>query len=124
MRSSFFCQSFSENFLADPVLRGEFAFAAGNVKEPFIDVEDIANVAAAALIEDRHVGQLYEVTGPRLLTFAEAVEEIAKATGCEILRAGFIGRIRVHDVGARSPCRSCYALVQVFASVLDGRNAS
>src|SRR6267143_371233 len=42
--------------------------------------DDIAEAAVAALTDDRHVGEVYELTGPRLLTFAEAIEEIAKAT--------------------------------------------
>jgi nucleoside-diphosphate-sugar epimerase len=47
--------------------------------EPFVDVEDIADVAVTALLEDGHAGQVYELTGPRLLTFVQAVEEIAEA---------------------------------------------
>jgi uncharacterized protein YbjT (DUF2867 family) len=39
-----------------------------------------AEVAVAALTQDGHTSQLYEVTGSRLLTFAEAVAKIAKAT--------------------------------------------
>ena len=66
------------------MLAGEVAFPAGRVAEPFIDAEDVADVAAAALMDDRHNGQLYEVTGPRLLTFGQAIGEIAKATGREI----------------------------------------
>jgi uncharacterized protein YbjT (DUF2867 family) len=81
VRSSFMAQNFSESFWREPVLAGELAFPAGDVAEPFIDAADIADVVVAALTDDRHVGQLYEVTGPRLLTFAEAVAEIAKATG-------------------------------------------
>jgi uncharacterized protein YbjT (DUF2867 family) len=84
VRSSFFAQDFSEYFLLDSVLEGVVAFPAGEVAEPIIDVEDIADVVTAALTEDGHVGELYEVTGPRLLTFAEAVGEIARATGRDI----------------------------------------
>ncbi len=51
------------------------------MKEPFVDADDIADAAVAALTEAGHEGQLYELTGPRLLTFAEAIEEIAKASG-------------------------------------------
>ena len=83
-RCSWFSQNFSENFLRDSVLTGEVVLPAGNVGEPFVDADDIADVAVAALTADRHVGQLYELTGPRLLTFAEAVEEIAKAVGRNI----------------------------------------
>ena len=52
--------------------------------EPFVDADDIADVAVAAFTEPGHVGELYELTGPRLLTFAEAVQEIAAASGREI----------------------------------------
>jgi hypothetical protein len=54
------------------------------MREPFVDADDIADVAVAALTDDRHIGQLYELTGPRLLTFAEAVAEIGTAAGREI----------------------------------------
>ena len=77
-------QNFSENFLLDPVLDGEVVLPGGDVAEPFIDADDIADVAVAALTEEGHVGQVYEVTGPRLLTFADAVAEIAAATGRQI----------------------------------------
>ena len=66
------------------MLRGEVALPAGAVSEPFVDVEDLADVAVAALTADGHTGRLYELTGPRLLTFAEAVGEIARASGREI----------------------------------------
>ena len=77
-------QNFSEDYMLDYVLSGEVALPAGETPEPFVDADDIADVAVAALTDDRHVGQLYELTGPRLLTFADAVEEIAQATGRDI----------------------------------------
>ncbi|MGH8827086.1 MAG: SDR family oxidoreductase, partial [Jiangellaceae bacterium] len=72
LRSSWFSQNFSESFFLESVLSGEIAVPAGNVREPFTDANDIADAAVAALTEDGHTGQLYELTGPRLLTFAEA----------------------------------------------------
>jgi len=84
VRSGWFDQYFSESFSLDSVLAGEVALPAAEVGEPFIDAEDIADVAVAALTEDGHAGRLYEVAGPRLLTFAEAVAEIAKAAGRQI----------------------------------------
>src|SRR5262249_57371934 len=76
-------QTLSESYGVD-MLSGEVALPAGDTPEPFVDVDDLADVAVAALTDDRHIGQLYELTGPRLLTFAEAVAEIAKATGREV----------------------------------------
>ena len=84
IRASWFAQNFSEGYLRDPVLDGMVALPAGAVCEPIIDVDDIADVAVAALTEPRHSGQLYEVTGPRLLGFDEAAAEISAATGRSI----------------------------------------
>jgi uncharacterized protein YbjT (DUF2867 family) len=53
----------------------------GEVREPIVDVEDIADVVVAALTEDRHAGALYEVTGPRLMTFAEMAVVLSAAIG-------------------------------------------
>ncbi len=84
LRSSWFNQNFSEGYLLDPILGGELALPAGEVGEPFTDTDDIAEVATAVLTQDGHVGQIYELTGPRLLTFADAVAAIADATGRDI----------------------------------------
>ena len=64
VRSTWFNQNFSEGFLLGQVLSGVVALPAGDVREPFVDADDIADVAVAALTDDRHAGQLYEVTGP------------------------------------------------------------
>jgi len=125
LRASWFAQNFSENFLLEPVLGGEVALPVGDVGEPFVDAEDIADVAVAALTQPGHSGQLYELTGPRLLTFAEAVAEIGRASG----RVVRYVRIPVEDYaaslrGAQVPDEVVEALTYLFAEVLDGRNAS
>jgi uncharacterized protein YbjT (DUF2867 family) len=124
VRSSWFNQNFSEGNLLDQVLSGEVALPAGNVVEPFVDADDIADVAVAALMEDGHAGQLYEVTGPRLLTFAQAVEEIAKATGREIRYVPIsmeqvVSLLTEYDM----PAEYVTLLTYLFTEVMDGRNA-
>jgi uncharacterized protein YbjT (DUF2867 family) len=106
------------------VMSGEVAFPGGQVAEPFIDVEDVADVAAAALAEDGHLGQVYEVTGPRLLTFADAVQEIAKATGREI-RYLPVSPDEYAAAMLEQGVRAEFAnpLTELIAAVLDGRNA-
>jgi uncharacterized protein YbjT (DUF2867 family) len=84
VRCAWFMQNFSEDFMLGQVLEGEVALPGGDGREPFIDADDIADVAVAALTEDGHVGELYELTSPRLLTLEEAVGEIAAAAGREI----------------------------------------
>lgn len=81
IRAAWFAQNFSEGYLRDPVLSGIVAMPGGDVREPIVDVDDIADVAVAALTEGGHSGQLYEVTGPRLMTFAEMGTELGTATG-------------------------------------------
>jgi uncharacterized protein YbjT (DUF2867 family) len=123
VRSSFFAQDFSEFFFREDVLRGEVAFPAGNTAEPFIDVDDIADVAAAALTDDRHRNRLYEVTGPRLLTFAEACAEISKVIGREV-RYVPIAAEEFASAMAESgmPPEQVTALVDLFTDILDGRS--
>jgi uncharacterized protein YbjT (DUF2867 family) len=79
VRCAWFMQNFSEDYLLESILNGEVALPAEGQLEPFIDAEDIADVAVAALTEPGHAGQVYELTSPRMLTFADAVGEIAKA---------------------------------------------
>lgn len=82
LRSNNFQQNFDEELWHAPLVAGELALPAGAVPEPFIDIEDVADVATAVLTEPgRHAGQVYELTGPRALTFAEAVELISRASG-------------------------------------------
>jgi uncharacterized protein YbjT (DUF2867 family) len=84
VRAAWFAQNFSEGYLLAPVLDGVVAVPAGDIKEPIADVDDIADVAVAALTDDRHNGELYEITGPRLLSFAEAAAEISSAAGIPV----------------------------------------
>ena len=84
LHSTWFAQNFSEDYWQAMVQAGEVALPAGDTPEPFVDADDIADVAVAALTDDRHIGEVYEPTGPRLLTFANAVREISRAVGREI----------------------------------------
>lgn len=82
LRPNNFAQDFDEDVFHAPLLTGELTLPAGDVPEPFIDLEDVADVAATVLTQPgRHAGQIYEMTGPRALTFADAVELISRATG-------------------------------------------
>lgn len=127
IRSSFFAQNFSEDFLAAGALRGEVAFPAGDVAEPFIDVEDIADVAFAALTENdhgAHSGSIYEVTGPRLLTFEHAVAEISAAAGHDIAyRPISLAEFLAAAIEQGVPVDFATNLADLFGAVLDGRNA-
>ena len=124
VRASWFSQNFSEGEFLGMVLEGEITLPAGDVPEPFIDVDDIADVAVAALTEDGHVGQIYEVTGPRLLTFAEAVDEIAHATGRPIRYVQIPAEAFAAGVAESGlPDDILWLLDYLFATVLDGRNA-
>ena len=125
LRCAWFSQNFSEGFLIEPLLAGEVALPVGPVGEPFVDVDDIADTAEAVLTEPGHVGQLYELTGPRLLSFADAVAEIAKAVGRDIrfVRIShneFTAAVASHEL----PSEIVWLLDELFSQVLDGRNES
>lgn len=80
VRASWFNQNFNENFLLDPVLDGVVALPQAEVKIPFVDTDDIAEVAVNAILDDKHNGQIYQLTGPELLTFKQAIATIANAS--------------------------------------------
>ncbi|WP_031330905.1 NmrA family NAD(P)-binding protein [Rhodococcus erythropolis] len=125
VRASWFAQNFSEGYLLDPIREGHLELPVGEVGEPFVDVDDLADVAVAALTRTDLLGRVLEVTGPELLTFAEAVEAISAASG----RAVSFERIGLQqfsdgmaEVGV--PSDVVELLTYLFAEVLDGRNQS
>ncbi|MFI6869942.1 NmrA family transcriptional regulator [Nocardia sp. NPDC050406] len=125
VRSAFFAQNFSEGVFLASVLAGVVALPNGDVPEPFVDADDIAEVAVRALTEDGHVGRVYEVTGPRALSFAEAVGEIAAATGREIAfaelsRTEFIASLACSAL----PGEVVSLLDYLFGTLFDGRNSA
>ncbi len=93
-------------------------------RPPPVDAEDVADIAVAALNDDRHVGQVYELTGPRLLTFADAAHEIAEATGRDISYVPVTAEeYQAAATAAGVPAEEVVPLTDLFATVLDGRNA-
>jgi uncharacterized protein YbjT (DUF2867 family) len=125
LRSTWFMQNFSEDYMLEHVLSGEIRLAAGHVPTPFVDVDDIADVAVAALTDDRHVGELYELTGPRSLTFADVAAEIGAAAGRE-LRYQPVS-LEQHAAEAAEhgvPDDMIELLTYLFSEVVDGRNAA
>ena len=124
VRCAWFNQNFDENYLLEPTLSGEVALPSGDVPEPFVDADDIADVAVAALTEDGHAGEVYDLTGPRLLTFEDAIDEIVKATGRKVRYVpisveGYTSMLAEHEV----PAEFVSLLAYLFGEVLDGRNA-
>ena len=84
VRASWFNQNFSESFFLEPILAGHLAMPKPEVKVPYVDTGDIADVVVTALLNEEHNGKIYEVTGPRLLTFNNIADEISKASGRKI----------------------------------------
>jgi uncharacterized protein YbjT (DUF2867 family) len=125
VRSAFFWQNFTEDFFAAPIAEGRLRFLAGDVREPFIDAADVAAVAHAVLTGRAASGRVYEVTGPRLLTFAEAVAEVGADAGVDVEYEQIDAEAFLYDlqyIGLDSD--SAGAIVGLFSEVLDGRNES
>lgn len=124
VRCAWFNQNFSEYIFREMVMAGQIALPAGEVREPFVDVDDIAEVAAAALTDSRHDGELYELTGPCLLTFDDVAAEISRVLGREVTyvnipHADFMAGLRRAPVDPEVVGLVDY----LFREVLDGRNA-
>lgn len=123
VRASWFSQNFSEGFLVDQVRSGRVTLPAGDVGEPFVDADDIADIAVAALTEDAHRNQVYEATGSRLLTFADAARAISDASArrvdyVQISAEAFVAGLEQHGIASEA----VQLLSFLFDEVLDGRN--
>ncbi|MFI6288982.1 NmrA family NAD(P)-binding protein [Streptomyces sp. NPDC051018] len=125
VRASFFAQNFSEGPMAEGVANGEILFPAGDTAEPFIDADDLADVLVTVLTEDRHAGRVHELTGPRLLTFAEVAAEISRVSGRQVRYvpvscADYSGAVQ--EMGY--PEADAVWLAELFTTLMDGHNAS
>ncbi|MBR8639072.1 NmrA family transcriptional regulator [Streptomyces tuirus] len=126
VRAAWFAQNFSEGpLVAELRERGELVFPADEVREPFLDVRDIADVVVTALTSgDRYVGRTVTLSGPRLLTFGAAVAEIAEATGRPLAYRAVSTRDYGEALaGFGVPAEEVAALTAIFDTLLDGRNA-
>ncbi|WP_445152747.1 SDR family oxidoreductase [Baekduia sp. Peel2402] len=125
VRSAWFAQNFSEAFLSDPVNAGAVALPVGDVREPFVDADDLAAVAVAALTEDGHAGEVYDCTGPEAITFAEAVAAIATARDQSITYTLVGLDTWTAELRAAGLDDDTVGLLSyLFGEVLDGRNTA
>jgi uncharacterized protein YbjT (DUF2867 family) len=84
VRPAWFMQGFSEDFLREYVMAGEIRLSAGTGAEAWIDTDDVGDVMAAVLLDERHTGQTYSLSGPRTLTMTEVADELSSATGRQV----------------------------------------
>ncbi|WP_157001682.1 NAD(P)H-binding protein [Agromyces laixinhei] len=126
VRSSVFSQDFSEAFWLEPVRSGIVAVPAGeDAAEPFVDIEDVADVAAAALTDALHAGRVYELSGPRSVTFAEATAEIATVTGRPVrYQPVTTEQFTAAMTGEGVPPEEAGFVADLFSALFDGRNAA
>ncbi|MGW2045761.1 NmrA family transcriptional regulator [Streptomyces sp. NPDC001858] len=126
VRASWFAQNFSEGPLVEELRQsGELVFPGGEVREPFVDLRDVADVVVKTLTTgDLYVGKTLDVSGPRLLTFREAVTEVGRATGRALTYTPVSARQYGEQLaGFGVPPEEVAFLVELFDSLLDGRNA-
>ncbi|MCT2589978.1 NmrA family NAD(P)-binding protein [Streptomyces sp. N2-109] len=120
LRASWFNQNFNESFFLEPVRAGELALPTGEAAEAFIDADDIADVAVAALTEDGHVQEVYELSGPRLLSFRQVAAILSETTGREVRYAPVSADEFRAELKRQGLPEDFAALFQL---ILDGRNA-
>lgn len=125
VRASWFNQNFSESVFLEPILAGHVALPRAEALEPFTDTNDIADVVVQAIIDDKHNGQLYELTGPRLMTIPQAITEISDACGRSIQFQPLTLEENVQLLRSyQLPEDYIWLVNYLFTEVLDGRNAT
>ncbi|MEJ1237210.1 NmrA family transcriptional regulator [Chryseolinea sp. T2] len=125
VRASWFNQNFDEGIFLDPILAGHFVVPGVESPEPFTDADDISDVVVQCLLDDKHNGKTYDLTGPELLTFGAAIKQIAEASGRTIVfepipMDDYEQMLRSYNV----PEDQLWLIRYLFTEVLDGRNAN
>ena len=123
VRASWFNQNFSEGLFRQFIMDGNIALPVSNVTEPFIDIDDIAEVVVASLTDEKHHGQLYEVTGPELISFATIAEKFTHHLNRKI----HFESISIPEFQSRLAQANVHQevigmLTYLFGEVLDGRS--
>ena len=86
-RTHLWPNAFMQNFRRFAPLireRGEFYAPLGDARVSLVDIEDVAAVTVAALIEDGHGGRTYEITGPAAISYAECAAILSEVLGREV----------------------------------------
>lgn len=121
LRPTWFSQNFSETFWLPGILAGTLSLPTGDGRTPFIDAEDIADVAVSALTEDRHSGQIYELTGPRAISFGEVADLINKATGRTIRHVDVDPEVHIErQVAGGFPPDVARVLTEILVAIRNG----
>lgn len=123
VRSAWFAQNFSEGSMLAPVLAGVLPMPGGEIAEPIIDIDDLADVIVAALTEDTHNGAVYEATGPRLLTFAEIADILSGAIGRRVDYLPITFDAFHAELAATSGAQFADIVAAIARETFDGRNA-
>jgi uncharacterized protein YbjT (DUF2867 family) len=124
IRPAWFMQNFTESFFAPGVASGSLVAPAGDGAEPFVDADDIAAVAAAALSTDEHGARTYELSGPEALTFAEAAAVLTQHFGHEVRHVDLPVTEWVAGAEANGlPAAYAGMLGALFGIIRDGHDA-
>ncbi|GAB5450456.1 MAG: NAD(P)H-binding protein [Halioglobus sp.] len=125
VRASWFNQNFSEGLFRQFILDGNIALPVTDITEPFIDIDDIAEVVIASLTGDRHSGKLYEVTGPELISFADIAARFSKHLNRRVnFESISITEFQTRLARSGEPQGVIETLTYLFGEVLDGRSES
>jgi uncharacterized protein YbjT (DUF2867 family) len=121
LRPTWFSQNFSEGPWLPGILAGTLSLPTGDGRTPFIDAADIADVAVAALTDDRHSGQVYELTGPRAISFGEVADLVSDATGRMVRHVDVDPEVEIErQVAGGVPPEIARLLTEVLVAIRDG----
>ncbi len=123
VRSAWFAQNFTEGSLRGPVMDGVLPMPGGDIEEPIIDIDDLADVIVAALTVSGHAGQVYDCTGPRLLSFAEVADILSGAMGRRVNYLPITFEDFHTELEATSGALFAELVSAIARETFDGRNA-
>jgi len=125
IRAAWFSQNFSEGEFAHMVRDGVIALPMGDVAEPIVDADDIAEVVAASLTDTSHNDKAYDLSGPEALTHEQLASELSDAVGRVIRYQPIsLAEFRAGLAEAQVPEEYIGLLAYLFDVTVSGVNAA
>jgi uncharacterized protein YbjT (DUF2867 family) len=124
LRPESFMQNIVTYFAGTIESDGAFYAAGGSAPIGFVDMRDVAAVAAKVLTSDGHAGKTYTVTGPEALTYAQVAAKLSALLGREVKYVALTQeQLRQSMQGVGMPPWQVEALADLQAYYTDGPGA-
>ncbi|WP_375750614.1 hypothetical protein [Vibrio sp. HN007] len=123
LRSAWFAQNFSEGSFHQSVMENAIPIPGDGNGEPIVDLDDFAEVAVKVLTESGHENKIYEITGPRIITFGEVADILTETLDRQIQYIPITFETFYEELKRTTDKEYADIVTNIARETFDGRNA-